>query len=114
MPSITSATSTRPQSSTRPADPGAGSSPSAPRQSACSNRSRRDSEPASGWTELFVYPPYEYRNVDCLLTNFHQPCSSLLALVMAFAGVGFIRTAYKQAIEQRYRLFSYGDAMLIL
>ena len=68
----------------------------------------------SGWTEIFIYPPYEPRNVDCLLTNFHQPCSSLLAMIMAFAGKEQIRQAYAAAIEQRYRFFSYGDAMLIL
>jgi S-adenosylmethionine:tRNA ribosyltransferase-isomerase len=68
----------------------------------------------SGWTEIFIYPPYRFRNVDCLLTNFHQPGSSLLAMIMAFAGQELAREAYTAAIEQRYRFFSYGDAMLIL
>jgi len=68
----------------------------------------------SGWTSLFIYPPYRFRNVDCLLTNFHQPGSTLLALVMAFAGIEITRHAYQQAIQQRYRFYSYGDAMLIL
>ncbi len=67
-----------------------------------------------GWTELFIYPPYEYRNVDALVTNFHLPHSSLIALVMAFAGTEQVRRAYRVAVEQRYRFFSYGDAMLIL
>ncbi|MBU0617800.1 MAG: tRNA preQ1(34) S-adenosylmethionine ribosyltransferase-isomerase QueA [Planctomycetes bacterium] len=68
----------------------------------------------SGWTDLFIYPPYRYRNVDRLLTNFHLPGATLLALVMAFAGIEPIRAAYAAAIEERYRFYSYGDAMLIL
>jgi S-adenosylmethionine:tRNA ribosyltransferase-isomerase len=69
---------------------------------------------SSGWTSLFVYPPHHFRNVDRLLTNFHQPGSTLLALVMAFAGIEPIRKAYQEAIDRRYRFYSYGDAMLIL
>ncbi len=69
---------------------------------------------ASGWTRLFIYPPYRFRLVDVLLTNFHLPRSTLLALVMAFAGVELIRRAYRHAVEERYRFYSYGDAMLIL
>jgi S-adenosylmethionine:tRNA ribosyltransferase-isomerase len=69
---------------------------------------------APGWTDIFLYPPYRFRNVDALLTNFHLPGSTLLALVMAFASTELIRTAYRAAIEQRYRFYSYGDAMLIL
>ena len=68
----------------------------------------------SGWTDIFIYPPYEYRNVDRLLTNFHLPGSTLIALVMAFAGKELIRAAYAAAVEARYRFYSYGDAMLIL
>jgi len=68
----------------------------------------------SGWTDIFIYPPYRYRNVDRLLTNFHLPGSTLLALVMAFAGIEETRAAYAAAIEERYRFYSYGDAMLIL
>ncbi|HUU83607.1 MAG TPA: tRNA preQ1(34) S-adenosylmethionine ribosyltransferase-isomerase QueA [Phycisphaerae bacterium] len=67
-----------------------------------------------GWTELFCYPPYRFRVVDALLTNFHLPRSTLLALVMAFAGVEQIRRAYRHAIAAGYRFYSYGDAMLIL
>ena len=70
--------------------------------------------PASGWTDIFLYPPYRFRNVDRLITNFHLPGSTLLALVMAFASPDLIRMAYRAAIEQRYRFYSYGDAMLIL
>jgi len=68
----------------------------------------------SGWTDIFIYPPYQFRNVDCLLTNFHLPGSTLLALVMAFAGVEQTRTAYAAAIDKQYRFYSYGDAMLIV
>jgi S-adenosylmethionine:tRNA ribosyltransferase-isomerase len=71
-------------------------------------------EAAAGWTDLFVYAPYDFRNVDRLLTNFHLPGSTLLALVMAFATREQIRAAYHEAIDQRYRFYSYGDAMLIL
>lgn len=68
----------------------------------------------SGATDLFVRPPYTFRVADALLTNFHLPRSTLLALVMAFAGVDEVRRAYAAAVEARYRFFSYGDAMLIL
>ena len=68
----------------------------------------------SGSTDIFIYPPYQFRHVDRLLTNFHLPGSTLLALVMAFAGPEQVRTAYREAIKQRYRFYSYGDAMLIL
>jgi S-adenosylmethionine:tRNA ribosyltransferase-isomerase len=66
-----------------------------------------------GKTDIFIYPPYEFRVVDALLTNFHLPRSTLLALVMAFAGMDTTRRAYAEAVGQRYRFFSYGDAMLI-
>lgn len=68
----------------------------------------------SGETRLFVRPPYQFRRVDVLLTNFHLPKSTLLMLVSAFAGVDLIREAYQAAIAEKYRFFSYGDAMLIL
>ncbi len=70
--------------------------------------------PASGWTDLFIYPPYEWRGVDHLLTNFHLPRSSLLMLVSALAGPDRVLAAYRHAVEQRYRFYSYGDAMLVL
>lgn len=67
-----------------------------------------------GESRLFIYPPYQFRAVDALLTNFHLPKSSLLMLVSAFAGYELTRAAYNAAIEEGYRFFSYGDAMLIL
>ena len=70
--------------------------------------------PLSGRTELFVTPGFEFRRVDSLLTNFHLPRSTLLALVMAFAGVEDTRRLYRLAIEERYRFYSFGDAMLLL
>ena len=69
---------------------------------------------AAGRTELFITPGFEFRRVDHLLTNFHLPRSTLLALVMAFAGVEETRRLYALAVEQRYRFYSFGDAMLIL
>jgi len=63
---------------------------------------------------LFIKPGYKFRIVDAMLTNFHLPKSTLLALVAAFAGLENILTAYRHAIQQRYRFYSYGDAMLIL
>lgn len=66
------------------------------------------------WTDLFIYPPYSFRVVDMLLTNFHLPKSTLLMLISAFAGREFILTAYREAIRERYRFYSYGDCMLII
>jgi len=68
---------------------------------------------SSGETDLFIYPGYEFQVVDRLLTNFHLPKSTLLMLVCAFGGRGNMLRAYRHAVEQRYRFFSYGDAMLI-
>src|SRR5918992_1212997 len=70
--------------------------------------------PLEGRTRLFVTPGFDFRRTDALLTNFHLPRSSLLALVMAFAGVEETRHVYRVAIEQRYRFYSFGDAMLVL
>jgi S-adenosylmethionine:tRNA ribosyltransferase-isomerase len=67
----------------------------------------------AGRTELFITPGFEFRRVDALLTNFHLPRSTLLALVMAFAGVEETRDLYRVAVEERYRFYSFGDAMLI-
>jgi S-adenosylmethionine:tRNA ribosyltransferase-isomerase len=67
-----------------------------------------------GATDLFIYPPYHFRAIDVLLTNFHLPCSTLLMLVSAFAGRDFLLGAYEEAIRERYRFYSYGDCMLIL
>ncbi len=68
---------------------------------------------ACGWTDLFIRPPHAFRNLDVLVTNFHLPGSTLLALVMALGGVERIRAAYVEAVRERYRFFSYGDAMLV-
>jgi S-adenosylmethionine:tRNA ribosyltransferase-isomerase len=70
--------------------------------------------PLAGRTELFVTPGFAFERVDSLLTNFHLPRSTLLALVMAFAGVDETRRLYRLAVEERYRFYSFGDAMLIL
>jgi S-adenosylmethionine:tRNA ribosyltransferase-isomerase len=70
--------------------------------------------PLAGRTELFVTPGFEFRRVDALLTNFHLPRSTLLALVMAFAGIEETRRLYRLAVEERYRFYSFGDAMLLL
>lgn len=79
----------------------------------CSDQAGRV-EPRSGATSIFIYPPYRYRCVDGLITNFHLPGSTLLALVYALAGQEFMRQAYEQAVREGYRFFSYGDAMAIL
>ncbi|MCK4385613.1 MAG: tRNA preQ1(34) S-adenosylmethionine ribosyltransferase-isomerase QueA [candidate division Zixibacteria bacterium] len=68
----------------------------------------------SGWTKKFIYPPYEFKVVDSLITNFHLPRSTLLLLVSAFATKELILKAYQEAIRQGYRFYSYGDAMLII
>ena len=64
-------------------------------------------------TSIFIYPPYEWKHVDALITNFHLPRSTLIALVAAMVGLDKQRRIYEIAIAQRYRFFSYGDAMLI-
>jgi S-adenosylmethionine:tRNA ribosyltransferase-isomerase len=76
--------------------------------------SARSLVPYSGWTDLFIYPGYQFRAVDVLLTNFHLPRSTLLLLVAAFAGKDAIDRAYQEAIRKEYRFYSFGDCMLIL
>ncbi len=71
-------------------------------------------EPFEGWTDLYIYPGYQFKVVDALITNFHLPRSSLLFLVCAFGGREFILNAYREAIREGYRFYSYGDGMLIL
>jgi S-adenosylmethionine:tRNA ribosyltransferase-isomerase len=68
----------------------------------------------SGMTKLFIYPPYEFKIVDAMITNFHLPKTTLLMLASAFGGHDLVMRAYREAIEKRYRFYSYGDAMLIL
>jgi S-adenosylmethionine:tRNA ribosyltransferase-isomerase len=69
--------------------------------------------PGTGDTSLFIRPGFRFHVVDALLTNFHLPGSTLIALVAAFAGHGFVMDAYREAVRERYRFFSYGDAMFI-
>ncbi len=83
-------------------------------ESAAAHSSGELLEPWSGETDLFIYPPYDFKVVDGLITNFHMPRTSLLLLVGAFAGEDILRQAYEAAIADRYRFYSYGDAMLIL
>ncbi|MFD1138143.1 tRNA preQ1(34) S-adenosylmethionine ribosyltransferase-isomerase QueA [Paenibacillus urinalis] len=68
---------------------------------------------SSGWTDIFMYPGYEFKVVDALITNFHLPKSTLVMLVSALAGLEHIMTAYKEAVNQEYRFFSFGDSMFI-
>lgn len=70
--------------------------------------------PSSGRTQLFIHPPYSFRVIDVMLTNFHLPRSTLLMMVSALAGADLVRTAYQEAIRHRYRFYSYGDCMLII
>ncbi|MDH7603361.1 MAG: tRNA preQ1(34) S-adenosylmethionine ribosyltransferase-isomerase QueA [Melioribacter sp.] len=72
------------------------------------------SKPNAGWTDKFIFPPYDFKITKKLITNFHAPESTLLMLVAAFAGYDFVMKAYKKAIKEGYRFLSYGDAMLIL
>lgn len=69
---------------------------------------------SDGWTSIFIYPGYEFKVLDGLITNFHLPESTLIMLVSAFAGYEHVMAAYKEAVEKRYRFFSFGDAMLII
>jgi len=76
--------------------------------------SRHQVTDGEGWTDKFIYPPYAFKIMSGLLTNFHQPKSTLIMLVSAFAGKSFLFQSYRQAIREEYRFYSYGDAMLIL
>lgn len=69
---------------------------------------------ASGWTSIFIYPPYQFKAIDGMITNFHLPKSTLIMLISALAGREFVMKAYQTAIEHEYRFFSFGDAMLII
>ena len=70
--------------------------------------------PFNGWTHKFIFPPHDFSIANCMITNFHMPKSTLLMMVSAFAGVDFIKEAYNVAIKEKYKFYSYGDAMLIL
>ena len=67
-----------------------------------------------GWTNKFIFPPYDFSIANCMITNFHTPKSTLLMMVSAFMGHDLMTRAYKEAVEQKYKFYSYGDAMLIL
>ena len=68
----------------------------------------------SGWTNKFIFPPYDFSIANCMITNFHTPKSTLLMMISAFLGHDFMKEAYAEAIKEKYRFYSYGDAMLIL
>jgi S-adenosylmethionine:tRNA ribosyltransferase-isomerase len=71
-------------------------------------------KPYDGWTNKFIFPPYDFSIADCMVTNFHTPLSTLLMMISAFCGHELMMEAYKQAVENKYKFYSYGDAMLIL
>ena len=71
-------------------------------------------QPGCGDTEIFIYPGYRFKVLDCLITNFHLPESTLVMLVSALAGRENVLAAYREAVEERYRFFSFGDAMLVI
>ena len=76
--------------------------------------SQRTLNPYTGWTNKFIYPPYDFSIADCMITNFHTPKSTLLMMISAFCGHDLMMKAYKEAIQEKYRFYSYGDAMLII
>nr|WP_294937244.1 tRNA preQ1(34) S-adenosylmethionine ribosyltransferase-isomerase QueA [uncultured Flavobacterium sp.] len=76
--------------------------------------SSRTLNPFEGWTNKFIFPPYDFSVADCMITNFHTPKSTLLMMISAFCGHDLMRKAYDEAIKEGYRFYSYGDAMLIL
>ncbi len=76
--------------------------------------SNKTLNPFLGWTNKFIYPPYDFSIADCMITNFHTPKSTLLMMISAFCGHDLMRKAYDEAIKEKYRFYSYGDAMLIL
>lgn len=71
-------------------------------------------KPFEGWTNKFIFPPYDFSLANCMVTNFHMPESTLLMMVSAFAGYDLTMHAYKLAMKEKYRFYSYGDAMLII
>ena len=70
-------------------------------------------EACSGWTDIFIYPGYNFKVIDAIITNFHLPESTLIMLISAFAGKDLVFEAYKNAVNNKYRFFSFGDAMFI-
>lgn len=71
-------------------------------------------KPFDGWTNKFIFPPYDFSIADSMITNFHTPLSTLLMMISAFCGHDLMMEAYKQAVEEKYKFYSYGDAMLII
>jgi S-adenosylmethionine:tRNA ribosyltransferase-isomerase len=71
-------------------------------------------KPYQGWTNRFIFPPYEFSIANTMVTNLHLPLSPMLMQVCAFAGYDFVMKAYKEAIDKKYKFFTYGDAMLII
>src|SRR6478672_557237 len=76
--------------------------------------SQRTLNPYEGWTNKFIFPPYDFSIADCMVTNFHTPKSTLLMMVSAFCGHDLMKKAYEEAVKEKYKFYSYGDAMLIL
>ncbi|UGS20741.1 tRNA preQ1(34) S-adenosylmethionine ribosyltransferase-isomerase QueA [Flavobacterium cyclinae] len=76
--------------------------------------SQKTLNPYTGWTNKFIYPPYDFSIADCMITNFHTPKSTLLMMISAFCGHDLMMKAYKEAVQEKYRFYSYGDAMLII
>ncbi len=76
--------------------------------------SNRELNPYEGWTNKFIFPPYDFSIANAMITNFHTPKSTLMMMTAAFAGYDFLMKAYKEAVEEKYRFYSYGDAMLII
>lgn len=76
--------------------------------------SARTLNPYTGWTNKFIFPPYDFSIADCMITNFHTPKSTLLMMISAFCGHDLMKKAYEEAIKEKYRFYSYGDAMLII
>jgi len=76
--------------------------------------SDRTMNPFEGWTNKFIFPPYDFSIADCMITNFHTPKSTLLMMISAFCGHDLMKKAYEEAIKEKYKFYSYGDAMLII
>lgn len=74
----------------------------------------KELKPFNGWTNKFIFPPYDFSIADAMVTNFHTPKSTLLMMISAYAGYDLTMKVYKEAIKEKYRFYSYGDAMLIL
>ena len=81
-------------------------------ESSVSSNSRLN--PFEGWTNKFIFPPFEFGIANCMVTNFHMPKSTLMMMTSAFAGHDFLKEAYEVAVKEKYRFYSYGDAMLII